>query len=326
MASGWFSKGVLQQFFSNKTSFSQYKEKVTDYPVVSFVIQCPESEINLSYLDVKYKVSGMARYQNLEFGENHLPNKNHNKTEIIILESIDNSRNNKKKSFRIIHVTPIIKSNMPNVQIQVEYNIENITRSSNMHTIKFYITSKTNSPGSSFLKWKDGKPLQMALNENSKIEYLIQPQMIKYLEETGECQPKPYYECIASQLDEMEFNKCSNKCIPKVFSNIGRNYSSSFCEDDSDNKCARKIVENINEQKIASNCKKACSNLEYDGQNVGNKPSSSKKGKNWNNYRLRYILNNQEFESMVYEEYFIYDTIGMIASIGGTLGNYHIPI
>ena len=215
---------------------------------------------------------------------------------------------------------------MPNVQIQVEYNIENKTGSSNMHTIKFYITSKTNSPGSSFVKWKDGKPLQMALNENSKIEYLIQPQMIKYLEETGECQPKPYYECIASQLDEMEFNKCSNKCIPKVFSNIGRNYSSPFCEDDSDNKCARKIVENINEQKIASNCKKSCSNLEYDGQNVGNKPSSSKKGKNWNNYRLRYILNNQEFESMVYEEYFIYDTIGMIASIGGTLGNYHIPI
>ena len=67
MASGWFSHGVLQQFFSRKTSFSQYKEKVSDYPVVN--IECPGSEINQSYLEMKYRTSGMARYQNLELGE-----------------------------------------------------------------------------------------------------------------------------------------------------------------------------------------------------------------------------------------------------------------
>ena len=88
MASGWFSKGVLQQFFSNKTSFSQYKEKVTDYPVVNIVINCPESEINLSSLEVKYTTSGMTAsgmtaFQNLELGENHLLNNRYNKTEIV---------------------------------------------------------------------------------------------------------------------------------------------------------------------------------------------------------------------------------------------------
>ena len=29
----WFVSGVLQHFFSRKTSFTQHKEKVTDYPV-----------------------------------------------------------------------------------------------------------------------------------------------------------------------------------------------------------------------------------------------------------------------------------------------------
>ena len=324
MASGWFSQGVLQQFFSNKTSFAQYKEKVSDYPVVYIVINCPDSEINLSYWDVKYKASGMAGYQNLTLGENHLPNDNYNKTEIIIFESIDNSRKTKKNSFRIIHKTPIIQKNMPSVDI-VQYIAKNKTSSSKCtNTVHFYITSQTNSPGSSFWEWKDGKPLQMTLDKNSKMKYLIQPQTTKYLEETGECQPKPYYECIASQLDEMEFNNCSNKCIPKAFSNLGRNYITPFCEDDSDNECARKIVENINEQKIASNCKKSCSNLAYNGQIVGIKQSSSKKGKNWNKYHLRYLLNNPDFEAMVYEEYYIYDTIGMIGAVGGTLGNITI--
>ena len=39
-------------------------------------------------------------------------------------------------------------------------------------------------------------------------------------------------------------------------------------------------------------------------------------------YYLKYRLNNQDFESMVHEEYFIYDTVGMIGSVGGTFGTH----
>ena len=325
IASGWFSHGVLKQFFSRKTSFSQYKEKVTDFPVVCILIVCPEFKINT--LEIKYKASGMTQYQNLEIGENHLLNNKYNKTEILIFECINK---NIHQYFRIIHKTPIIEKNMQTVEIQVEYNVENGTISSKCydHTVRFYITSQTNSLGFDFWKWKDGKPLLMAVDKNTFMKYLIQPKRMKYLEETSECQPEPYYECIASQLDEMEFNKCSNKCIPKAISYLGRNYSTPFCEDDPDNECAWKIVQKINSQKIASNCKKSCSNLEYSGQIALNRPSFSKKGENWTQYYFKYVLNNQEFESMVYEEYFIYDTIGMIGAVGGTLGIsiYHIRI
>ena len=325
MASGWFSHGVLQQFFSRKTSFSQYKEEVTDYPVVNIVINCPGSEINLSSLGIRYRTSGIKWYPKLKLGENHLRNKYYNKTEIVVLESID--KNKKRTMFRVIHVTPILKINMPVVEIKVEHNVENKTSSLKCHdhtTVRFIMTSQKNSPGSSFSKWKDGKSLQLTLNKNSFMRYIIEPQMTKYLEETGECQLEPYYGCIGNQLDEMEFNNCSNKCIHKAFSNLGRNYSTPFCEDDSDNECARKIVHKITTKRIVSNCKKSCSNLEYFGQISRIMPTFSNKGKNWNMYHLRYILNNPDFEAMVYEEYFIYDTIGLIASVGGTLGTYHI--
>ena len=39
-------------------------------------------------------------------------------------------------------------------------------------------------------------------------------------------------------------------------------------------------------------------------------------------YNLRYKLTNPNFELMVHEEYFIYDAIGMIGSVGGTLGTH----
>ena len=108
----------------------------------------------------------------------------------------------------------------------------------------------------------------------------------------------------------MEFDECSNKCIPNIFSNIGRNYSTAFCQDDTDNEyCALKIIVNMHEGKVASNCKKSCSNFEYLGEFVLNMPFNSERGKNWNKYYLLYRLSNQDFESIVHEEYFIYDTV-----------------
>ena len=44
---------------------------------------------------------------------------------------------------------------------------------------------------------------------------------------------------------------------------------------------------------------------------------------NWNIYLLEYKLINLDFAAKVYEEYLIYDEIGMIGSVGGTLGMHH---
>ena len=115
IASGWSSSGVLQQFFSRKTSFSQHKEKVTDYPVVIIVIHCHASEFNFSDVKIKYYADGMASPQYLKIGENHLHNHDeYNKTENVILESLEDS-NTKWRIFRIIHTTPILKMNLATI-------------------------------------------------------------------------------------------------------------------------------------------------------------------------------------------------------------------
>ena len=46
------------------------------------------------------------------------------------------------------------------------------------------------------------------------------------------------------------------------------------------------------------------------------------RNENWNDYLLYHKLINNNFDAKVYEEYLIYDTIGMIGSVGGTLGMF----
>ena len=64
--------------------------------------------------------------------------------------------------------------------------------------------------------------------------------------------------------------------------------------------------------------------LEYYGHFEINMPFRGYESEyeNWNAYFLLYKLKNNNFAAKVYEEYLIYDAIGMIGSVGGTLGMF----
>ena len=87
--------------------------------------------------------------------------------------------------------------------------------------VYFYLTSLKNSPGFTYETFKDGKPMEIVLNKNTYASYNIQPEKYNFLESTGKCQQKAFYECIALQLDLMELRECPKKCMPIIFSNVG---------------------------------------------------------------------------------------------------------
>ena len=308
---GWFASGVIEHFFSRKSSFSQHEEEVTKYPVV--VIKAPDNQINVK---INYRSRGMmsSQHQKLEIGENQFQNDKNNKTEKVILDILENNQG--RRFFRIIHATPIFKKKIPSGYIKIYVKVEKKNGSS-YDWVQFHLTSREKSPG--FIDgWRDGLSMLIPISKNTKMIYNIQPRMTKYLEPLGKCQKEAYYECIASLIDTTEFKDCSNKCIPNVFSNMGKNYSTAFCQNDTSNQQC--MFANMFEQEIVSNCKKSCSNLEYFGEIFINKPDQSDK-EDWNLYYLHYRLVNQDFKAKVYEEYLVYDAIGMTGSVGGTLGN-----
>ena len=322
----WFASGVLQQFFSHKTSFSQYEEEVAYYPVISiFFYDYQASEVNLNDIKIHYgnpnsnciKEMGYA----LEIGDNYFPSKKYNKTEKIILESQEEG--NGRKAFRIIHATPILDKKSSLVDIRLYTKLEE-KNGSFSDAVAFFLTSQENSPGFFDKTWKDGKSLQIAMKKNTFVKYTIQPQVTKYLEGIGKCQKESYYKCIASQLDAIEFNECSTKkCMPNVFSNMEKSFNTPFCQNDTATQQC--IFNYISNKTVGANCKKSCSILEYLGESVLNFPYQSKSGaeyENWNVYWLQIELTNQDLLSKVFEEFLIYDVIGMIGSVGGTLGMF----
>ena len=79
-------------------------------------------------------------------------------------------------------------------------------------------------------------------------------------------------------------------------------------------------------REFGSDCKKSCVQLEYIGELDLNMPGVFDCTKLWSDtnncsmYHLVYKLTNDDDISKVYKEYYIYDTIGMMGSVGGTLG------
>ena len=113
-----------------------------------------------------------------------------------------------------------------------------------------------------------------------------------------------YYQCIASNLDKLDFNQtsCTKKCIPISFS-YDRNYSTPFCKTVTDNECAfniitdsidsmEKKIENNVTKKIQSKCKHSCIILQYSGVEYRNDPSAFQDDETWDYHQFSYGFAN----------------------------------
>ena len=313
IGSVWFASGVLKQFYSQKTSFAQYEVKITEYPVITIALYSQNrTEVNQTDVYIKYQTLGMSSSLKLQIGENHLYNEQHKKTEIVILDSIIRDNGSFRLGFRIIHATPILDKVRPWVTIHLYTNSD--IKIFSKKTVMFLVTSREIFPGFLYWNWNDGTPMEISINKNIFTKCNIHPQITKYLKETGKCQEKSFYDCVLSHFD---FKSCPNKCIPNVFSKMGKNYSTPFCLNDTDiRNCT---IGKIMQQNFKHKCEKSCSKLEYFGQ-ISRTESHLLQKENWNVYGFQYVLNNHNFAAKVYEEYFIYDAMEMIGSVGGTLG------
>ena len=319
IVAGWFASGVLKQFFSRETNFTQYEKKITEYPVVAIVFSdLRASEVNLNNFEILYLPNFIMNptERKLGIGKNYIHNDDFNKTEIVIVESFKNYKG--FRVFRIIHSTPIhmLLKVPPEIVIKL---ITKLQMSENFNSeVHFYLTSPNNSPGFWAKYWKDGKPFQISMIKNSAVKCNIQAQITNYLRQTDKCQKESFSECMASQIDEIEFNECPKKCMPNAFANLGKYYQTPYCKNDTLNQLCIYRHMNMLVKKGMSNCQKSCSVIEYTGE-IFLRYNQKSQSNETDEYYLKYQLNDAT-STKVNNEYLIYDTIGMVGSIGGTLG------
>ena len=151
-------------------------------------------------------------------------------------------------------------------------------------------------------------PTEAAINLNAVQYNLYQP--------TTNCTTESSYKCIGLRLQESEqYKNCAKFCIPAIYQtlvNLVANKSVKICESAQENNCMAQAIDNI-WHKASKECPKNCHILEYTGKVKYYQPNSLTAIADWS-----YIFPLSEM--VVYDQYLIYDFVGMIGSIGGSLG------
>ena len=139
-----------------------------------------------------------------------------------------------------------------------------------------------------------------------------------------ESNDSPYYKCLTKNTDlAIQASKCTKKCKPMLVKSYFDTYFTNDgtipdCRDLKEEKCIFDLL-NAKFSSIMPLCKEQCQNLEYSG-------SITEAGLVTTNFpndigqRIDLLLLSTNLYRTIKEEYKIYDEVGLIGSIGGSLG------
>ena len=83
-------------------------------------------------------------------------------------------------------------------------------------------------------------------NRDTSVKFLMMPKKYNFLKQTSNCHKESYYECIISELDNLDFQGlCPVRCIPDEFKYFYKNHSTPFCQKEEDEHCAKREQANL---------------------------------------------------------------------------------
>ena len=186
--------------------------------------------------------------------------------------------------------------------------------------VKTFITSNSNSYGVIGGAWVEGdvyytsisvhKAAKMGRVSLKAVGYKAHPS-------TSVCSKSlSYYECVGTNfLRKEHFKNCSNFCVPIIWKSIIKlvtNETFTICETFKENYCMATLMDYFFTHE-SRQCQESCEILKYSGKKVSDGTYYS-----GSNVELAILFTSANL--IEYEEYLIYDWIGMIGSIGGSLG------
>ena len=308
-----FTRTVFEQFQSKATGFLQKGEPILENPTITFCFE--ENNLNLEFgknfnITLGNKVGTRANGLNqksvpLSVGDTFYRN---DTSKVVRVEKILN-----EEDFTCYKITPdfLILGQWVYHIIKFDPTLDQ----NKLPTVHAHVTSENNSYGMVKEFWLDGKQLSYILRPGfkSKQKIVVSPEKIIRLEVHSKCRKEPFYECYGNYLlVEVAYGNCS-KCFfqtlpPKVLS------KGKICKTKEEIECA-KAIENLAWWNLPKGkCGMPCTLLQY----IERSQVRYHEG-NHHKVSFYYMISNVD-EVVVKEEYVIYDIIGMIGAVGGTLG------
>ena len=191
-------------------------------------------------------------------------------------------------------------------------------------TIGVYFTSKENSYGIIDMNWFNGNELSFDLDSWSTT-FKLSASTTKYLESTSNCRSNGFNDCLMKMIkeyttrfdgfDESDSHCSSITCAAFSLPNITSSNSIQPCVTFKDNLCMMEKLHDI--MKLSKGtCPKNCTTIEYTGRPTLKQQNDEKDFKIEYQWSIMMASN----KTQVYQEYVVYDAMGLVGNIGGTLG------
>ena len=355
---GYFGKDVLRKFAEHDTSFSHSEEKhdVLDNPSMTFCFHPPMKSTAEKYYDLSPSVfenfgfsattnysepipkimnesfyelgrdfifemrnfyskeaidSGIYPYIQMYLGENNVPSSNF-RTEKVLIEKIYTYY------YGMCYlVTPKYKIGSDNWNDNIVISMsDSLDPEDTPESIKLYLTSKDNQFGLIINQWLEGNVFDatMPYKKGHSIQLDLKQIKRNFLPLTSNCKEETAYDCLAKRVASTILDHSGHIiCIPAIHQTLVKmafNGSFELCEEGQENyRMVLKVLDILSH--AIKTCPISCTRTEYVARQ--SKVQYSYPG----------LLLYWHFEStnvQVYQEYLIYDEIGMIGSIGGLLG------
>ena len=192
-------------------------------------------------------------------------------------------------------------------RIYIGFNFnKNLTK---VPSIDAYVTSLENSYGVTYDTWNDGE--ELAKKTISKVGGIkLRLKKLKYLKDDSHCSEQSFYQCFAERIEKADFGNCPRKCT-----HISLDGSElPHCDTIDEVNCAGKVIAKTWNNITSKECRRPCEIYEF--QEKGSWQDTSRV---FNGTLFSYEFLKNEL-TKTSEEYLIYDTVGLIGSVGGTLG------
>ena len=311
-----FTWEVKEKFYSGTTGIEKYDEEIKSYPTMTM---CFKEKIwkygrdfNMTYATM-ISVKKAEDKAILRIGENNLGTSDGK----LYMKEIYTEWEGYCYSITALRK---INGNYITIKIWPPQNDTDVHRV--LNDIAIYFTSEENSYGITKRNWKDGKVYPMSITEEYGRWKIVELGVEKHIK-FDDCSEYSFYECAGTKISKSDFSNCSVACMPITFPNVSyppqcKNYESWFEDHDGDD-CAEcncnwniinEIIKNI---EFNNECPRTCSTIQYPVFHEMDYQEDTESA--IIQYKLSIPLVVQ-----TNKEYIIFDAIGMIGSVGGTLG------
>ena len=295
----FFMKGVLDNYFSGMTSFTQSEGPLKEFPTVVLCFSVPNSR-NTKYeygsdFQIKYSVEvhGKQSGINLKQGENASIT-----GEMLYFIKIASMRYG-----NCYKLTSMMTNNdMIKIITDISINFNSSITEENIPSLEIFLTSENNAYGVVFNKWVNGKVIKLQIDKGIHKHIELRQQQYNYLEKNFKCSHEAYYECVSRHLVAKLNGTCSSMPSLPYIPTCKINKSKE------EHKMFNRYLDLYLEECPTKQCVTQEYHHEYEDTFRLKKTT----------FQFSYSIPSNS--TTLYKEYLIYDTISMIGSVGGTLG------